>query len=73
MYSIALYKHCRLSVLVGNLPDIIALANILESAKIKFKVTDVRGFRLSDDDAGVGGFEYWLEPPDKFIENGINQ
>jgi hypothetical protein len=66
MYSIRFLEHDkRENIVVGDLASIVSIANILESTKQKFKVSDVRGFSLTQNDCGCGGFIYWKNVGDR--------
>jgi hypothetical protein len=51
---------------VGNKESILALANLFESIRVKFKVADVAGFVCKPEHFAAGGFEYWMRAGDTF-------
>jgi hypothetical protein len=53
--------------LVGELKAIIALANIFESQKRQYKIADVQGFLISQNQLGMGFYKYWLENDAVFL------
>jgi hypothetical protein len=40
--------------------------NLLEKLKIKYKVADVAGFKISQKQFGWGGYLYWMEENEIF-------
>lgn len=61
MYSVIWVDHNRsLNCMVGEIQSMKSMVNILENSKIKFKVSDPVIGMLSQEDFGMGDFEYWL-------------
>jgi hypothetical protein len=63
MYSIEWYNGQRIFLVVGDLPSILAVANLCENNKQDFQVSSCRGFRVSQEEMGCGGFAFWTPRP----------
>ena len=66
LYSIRFNSQHDECQLIGTQTSICIIANLLETIKEKFKVANTSGFQLDQHAFGVGGFEYWLLPEEKF-------
>jgi hypothetical protein len=55
-----------METVVGSMTSILAIANLLENTKVKFKIADVSGFVCNQKQMGCGDFRYWMEEKDSF-------
>jgi hypothetical protein len=68
MYSISFYSSPSggMRVLVGQLQAVLAVAELCEYKKQPFKIANVEGYLHTQLQLGCGGYEYWLDPDQKF-------
>ena len=61
LYSISWVDNKSYQV-IGTMESVFQIANLFESKKIMFSVSDTRGFRVGQKTLGYGGFVYWETP-----------
>ncbi len=66
LLSIRWFDGRTMHLAIGDNESIIAITHMIENRKEYFKVCSCEGHTFSQQDLGLGGFQFWLDPGEQF-------